>query len=110
MAVTASAYALLQWACARVGAILVTLNPAYRAPELVSDLPVSILALSEPQLLSKDQSAETCWRVNTFCSPEASQFRLSFNAVKCNPIFGYFITNLHFGCRAPGAAVHCAIE
>ncbi|OCH93936.1 acyl-CoA synthetase [Obba rivulosa] len=33
-----SAYACLQWACARVGAILVTLNPAYRLPELVSTL------------------------------------------------------------------------
>ncbi|GJE86551.1 acyl-CoA synthetase [Phanerochaete sordida] len=33
-----SAYALLQWACARVGARLVTLNPAYRAPELVATL------------------------------------------------------------------------
>ncbi|KAF8488064.1 acyl-CoA synthetase [Gautieria morchelliformis] len=33
-----SVYALLQWACARVGAILVTLNPAYRAPELVQAL------------------------------------------------------------------------
>ena len=30
-----SAYACLQWACARIGAILVTLNPAYRLPELV---------------------------------------------------------------------------
>ncbi|KAF8164689.1 hypothetical protein B0H34DRAFT_804388 [Crassisporium funariophilum] len=29
-----SAYAMLQWACARVGAILVTLNPAYRLTEL----------------------------------------------------------------------------
>ncbi|KAF8512662.1 acetyl-CoA synthetase-like protein [Hysterangium stoloniferum] len=33
-----SAYALLQWACARVGAILVTFNPAYRAHEFVSAL------------------------------------------------------------------------
>lgn len=33
-----SAYAMLQWACARVGAILVTLNPAYRAHELVATL------------------------------------------------------------------------
>ena len=33
-----SAYALLQWACASVGAILVTLNPAYRINELVSVL------------------------------------------------------------------------
>jgi non-ribosomal peptide synthetase component F len=30
-----SAYAALQWACARIGAILVTINPAYRAHELV---------------------------------------------------------------------------
>ena len=30
-----SAYAMLQWACASIGAILVTLNPAYRLTELV---------------------------------------------------------------------------
>lgn len=33
-----SAYAILQWACARIGAILVTLNPAYRAKEFISAL------------------------------------------------------------------------
>ncbi|KAI0646510.1 acyl-CoA synthetase [Trametes meyenii] len=33
-----SAYASLQWACASIGAILVTLNPAYRLPELVTTL------------------------------------------------------------------------
>ncbi|KAF8157017.1 hypothetical protein B0H34DRAFT_783221 [Crassisporium funariophilum] len=33
-----SAYAMLQWACARVGAILVTLNPAYRLTELAGVL------------------------------------------------------------------------
>jgi hypothetical protein len=27
---------MLQWACASIGAILVTMNPAYRLPELVS--------------------------------------------------------------------------
>lgn len=31
-----SAYAQLQWACSIVGAILVTINPAYRVHELVS--------------------------------------------------------------------------
>ncbi|KAI6045273.1 acetyl-CoA synthetase-like protein [Pisolithus marmoratus] len=36
-----SAYALLQWACASVGAILVTLNPAYRLPELVETLNIA---------------------------------------------------------------------
>lgn len=30
-----SAYATLQWACANIGAILVTLNPAYRINEFV---------------------------------------------------------------------------
>ena len=30
-----SAYAILQWACASIGAILVTVNPAYRTNELV---------------------------------------------------------------------------
>ncbi|CDO75737.1 hypothetical protein BN946_scf184921.g13 [Trametes cinnabarina] len=33
-----SAYACLQWACASIGAILVTLNPAYRLPELINTL------------------------------------------------------------------------
>ncbi|KIK99657.1 hypothetical protein PAXRUDRAFT_30368 [Paxillus rubicundulus Ve08.2h10] len=33
-----SSYALLQWACASAGAILVTLNPAYRINELVNTL------------------------------------------------------------------------
>ncbi|KAG6861288.1 hypothetical protein C0995_001842 [Termitomyces sp. Mi166 len=33
-----SSYAMLQWACAHIGAILVTLNPAYRAPELLHAL------------------------------------------------------------------------
>ncbi|KIJ63176.1 hypothetical protein HYDPIDRAFT_113780 [Hydnomerulius pinastri MD-312] len=36
-----STYALLQWACASVGAILVTLNPAYRVNELVSTLNIA---------------------------------------------------------------------
>lgn len=30
-----SSYAMLQWACASIGAILVTINPAYRLTELV---------------------------------------------------------------------------
>ncbi|KAF8634847.1 hypothetical protein AX17_004095 [Amanita inopinata Kibby_2008] len=33
-----SSYAMLQWACASIGAILVTINPAYRLQELVSTL------------------------------------------------------------------------
>ena len=33
--IIASAYALLQWACARIGAVIVTINPAYRMHELV---------------------------------------------------------------------------
>ncbi|KAL1694039.1 hypothetical protein GGG16DRAFT_122877 [Schizophyllum commune] len=33
-----SAYAMLQWACASVGAILVTINPAYRINELIQTL------------------------------------------------------------------------
>lgn len=36
-----SAYAMLQWACASIGAILVTINPAYRTQELVGGLGVS---------------------------------------------------------------------
>lgn len=31
-----SAYAMLQWACASIGAILVTINPAFRLQELIS--------------------------------------------------------------------------
>ncbi|KAK0438327.1 uncharacterized protein EV420DRAFT_1280087 [Desarmillaria tabescens] len=33
-----SAYAILQWACASIGAILVTINPAYRVNELATAL------------------------------------------------------------------------
>ncbi|KAI0037148.1 acyl-CoA synthetase [Vararia minispora EC-137] len=33
-----SAYAMLQWACASIGAILATINPAYRVHELVNTL------------------------------------------------------------------------
>ncbi|KAG8926362.1 hypothetical protein FRC02_008950 [Tulasnella sp. 418] len=33
-----SAYALLQWACARIGAILVTINPAYKMNEIINTL------------------------------------------------------------------------
>lgn len=33
-----SAYAVLQWACARIGAILVTVNPAYRINEIIRTL------------------------------------------------------------------------
>ncbi|KAG6850080.1 hypothetical protein H0H93_001430 [Arthromyces matolae] len=33
-----SSYAMLQWACAHIGAILVTLNPAYRVHELLDTL------------------------------------------------------------------------
>ncbi|KAF8970222.1 hypothetical protein BDZ97DRAFT_1694974 [Flammula alnicola] len=33
-----SAYAMLQWACASIGAVLVTLNPAYRLTELAATL------------------------------------------------------------------------
>ena len=32
---SSSAYAMLQWACASIGAVLVTLNPAYRLNEFV---------------------------------------------------------------------------
>ncbi|EPQ53656.1 acetyl-CoA synthetase-like protein [Gloeophyllum trabeum ATCC 11539] len=35
-----SAYASLQWACASIGAILVTINPAYRVSELINTLKV----------------------------------------------------------------------
>ncbi|KAI4518954.1 acetyl-CoA synthetase-like protein [Schizophyllum commune Loenen D] len=33
-----SSYAMLQWACASIGAILVTINPAYRINELIQTL------------------------------------------------------------------------
>ncbi|KAI0264677.1 acetyl-CoA synthetase-like protein [Gloeopeniophorella convolvens] len=33
-----SAYAMLQWACASIGAILVTINPAYRVQELIETI------------------------------------------------------------------------
>jgi acyl-CoA synthetase (AMP-forming)/AMP-acid ligase II len=41
MLISPSAYAMLQWACASIGAILVTINPAYRTRELVGRLEAS---------------------------------------------------------------------
>ena len=38
MNLNTSAYAMLQWACASIGAIMVTVNPAYRPHELVGEL------------------------------------------------------------------------
>ncbi|KAF8589110.1 acyl-CoA synthetase [Ramaria rubella] len=51
-----SAYALLQWACVRVGAILVTLNPAYRTHELVDALKLAEVStlFIVPSLRSSD--------------------------------------------------------
>lgn len=36
---------MLQWACASIGAILVTLNPAYRIHEFVRPLPTHLITL-----------------------------------------------------------------
>ncbi|KAI0305314.1 acetyl-CoA synthetase-like protein [Multifurca ochricompacta] len=41
-----SAYAMLQWACASVGAILVTINPSYRIRELVSIETIRLVGVS----------------------------------------------------------------
>ncbi|KIJ39009.1 hypothetical protein M422DRAFT_210533 [Sphaerobolus stellatus SS14] len=54
-----SAYAILQWACAKIGAILVTLNPAYRAHEFVAALRLvgASTLLVVPNLRSSDYLA-----------------------------------------------------
>jgi hypothetical protein len=44
--ICASAYAQLQWACSIIGAILVTINPAYKVHEFVNRL----LANHDPYL------------------------------------------------------------
>jgi hypothetical protein len=41
-----SAYAMLQWACAGIGAILVTINPAYRCQEMVGWLEASVFVFN----------------------------------------------------------------
>lgn len=44
-----SAYAMLQWACASIGAILATINPAYKLQELVRrrlKLPLKVFVLT----------------------------------------------------------------
>ena len=46
-----SAYAMLQWACAKTGAILVTVNPAYRIRELVGIWPLCSLHLTHTFVL-----------------------------------------------------------
>ncbi|KAL4245503.1 hypothetical protein ABKN59_009400 [Abortiporus biennis] len=51
-----SAYAMLQWACASIGAILVTLNPAYRLPELINTL--SLVGVSHLIVVPRIRSSE----------------------------------------------------
>ena len=40
---------MLQWACASIGAVLVTLNPAYRLTELVSSRLLTFQIYSNPR-------------------------------------------------------------
>ncbi|KAI5121807.1 hypothetical protein M0805_009799 [Coniferiporia weirii] len=51
-----SAYATLQWACASMGAILVTINPAYRTNELISTL--KLVGVSTLVLVPRIRSSE----------------------------------------------------
>ncbi|KAK7683548.1 hypothetical protein QCA50_013383 [Cerrena zonata] len=51
-----SAYAMLQWACASIGAILVTLNPAYRVNELAATL--SLVGVSHLFVVPRIRSSE----------------------------------------------------
>jgi acyl-CoA synthetase (AMP-forming)/AMP-acid ligase II len=43
-----SAYVQLQWACSIIGAILVTINPAYKVHELVNRLLASKVSILKP--------------------------------------------------------------
>jgi len=52
-----SAYAMLQWACASVGAVLVTLNPAYRLNEFVRVLLLCCFSLVD---LAPDFNTVSC--------------------------------------------------
>lgn len=57
-----SAYAMLQWACASIGAILVTINPAYRVHELVGRCSMTVII--EPRNVIRrvlDRHIETSW-------------------------------------------------
>lgn len=56
LAETNSAYAQLQWACSIIGAILVTINPAYKVHELVNQLLVSRVLILKPG--AADRNAE----------------------------------------------------
>jgi len=43
-----STYAQLQWACSIIGAILVTINPAYKVHELVNRLLANKVSILKP--------------------------------------------------------------
>ncbi|KAG8867868.1 hypothetical protein FRB98_003925, partial [Tulasnella sp. 332] len=51
-----SAYAILQWACARVGAVLATINPASRADEIIKNLKLidARILIVVPRIRSSD--------------------------------------------------------
>ncbi|TFY57579.1 hypothetical protein EVG20_g8486 [Dentipellis fragilis] len=57
------AYAMLQWACARIGAILVTVNPAYRVHELVNTL--SLVGVSQLFIVPSIRSSRYLDLLNT---------------------------------------------
>ncbi|ELU39155.1 AMP-binding domain-containing protein [Rhizoctonia solani AG-1 IA] len=46
-----SAYAVLQWACARIGAILVTVNPAYKVHEIVGSCVAALNTVTASTLI-----------------------------------------------------------
>lgn len=49
-----SAYAQLQWACSIIGAILVTINPAYKVHELVSPLLANRVSYPNPNAVDEN--------------------------------------------------------
>ena len=59
---------MLQWACASVGAILVTVNPAYRLQELVRSLRHNTLNSFKDTKLELGRRLEACWSSTPLCS------------------------------------------
>ncbi|KAI6104306.1 hypothetical protein F5141DRAFT_1128825 [Pisolithus sp. B1] len=75
-----SAYALLQWACSSVGAILVTLNPAYRLPELVEAL--SVAGVSHLFVVPRIRASQYIRGLSTIC-PDRREYLEEIGDTKC---------------------------
>ncbi len=94
----------MQWACASIGAILVTLNPAYRLPELVRlnsllrHCHISLITCFRPH---SGQNAVLSRRITPLPRPPHPLFLLPHNVRRRLPLSYQLPTWIHTRTRSP---------